>query len=292
MLTVASDLNRLRPQRTLAFAVILAALGFAPIAGADDAPDPDKEPPVPTPTGEAQTDSTKVAALGRIEPQDGVFSVAGPAGRPAVIAELKVEEGDLIEEGDVIAVLDDAELKAAELARAQATLRNAERHFKRTKTLEQRGVQAQTVYDKAELSLEVAKADLAHAEADLKLTEVRAPTAGEVLQVYARRGERVGPSGIVDLGRTDKMYAVAEVYETDILHVRVGQRATVTSPALQQPLMGTVEYIGRRVGKLDVLSTDPTARTDARVVEVKVRLDDSEAVAGLTNLQVTVEIER
>ena len=102
----------------------------------------------------------------------------------------------------------------------------------------------------------------------------------------------MGPSGIVDLGRTDKMYAVAEVYETDILHVRTGQRATIKSPALNQTLTGTVEYIGRRVGKLDLLSTDPTARTDARVVEVKVRLDDSKAVAGLTNLQVTVEIER
>ena len=121
---------------------------------------------------------------------------------------------------------------------------------------------------------------------------MRAPTAGEVIQVYARRGERIGPNGIVDLGRTDKMYAVAEVYETDILHVRVGQSARIKSPALSQPLTGTVEQIGRRVGKLDLLSTDPTARTDARVVEVKVRLDDSKAVAGLTNLQVTVEIDR
>ena len=90
----------------------------------------------------------------------------------------------------------------------------------------------------------------------------------------------------------DKMYAVAEVYETDILHVKVGQNARIKSPALSQPLTGTVEQIGRWVGKLDLLSTDPTARTDARVVEVKVRLDDSKAVAGLTNLQVTVEIDR
>ena len=38
------------------------------------------------------------------------------------------------------------------------------------------------------------------------------------------------------------------------------------------------------------LSTDPAAKTDARVVEVEIRLDDSAAVANLTNLQVEIEV--
>ena len=45
-----------------------------------------------------------------------------------------------------------------------------------------------------------------------------------------------------------------------------------------------------QVGKMDVLGTDPVAKTDARVVEVEIRLDDTEAAALLTNLQVKVEI--
>jgi HlyD family secretion protein len=90
------------------------------------------------------------------------------------------------------------------------------------------------------------------------------------------------------------MYAVAEVYETDIGGVALGARAEVTSPALPHALHGRVDRIALRVRKLDVLGTDPAARTDARVVEVEVRLDDADAelAAGLTQLQVEVAIER
>jgi HlyD family secretion protein len=73
--------------------------------------------------------------------------------------------------------------------------------------------------------------------------------------------------------------------------VRPGQRARVTSAALPGPLTGTVEWIRPKVEKQDEIGTDPAARKDARVVEVKVLLDDGAAAAPFTNLQVDVEIE-
>jgi len=45
-----------------------------------------------------------------------------------------------------------------------------------------------------------------------------------------------------------------------------------------------------KIGKKDVLSVDPAAKTDARVVEVRILLDDAAAAAGLTNLEVDVAI--
>jgi HlyD family secretion protein len=100
----------------------------------------------------------------------------------------------------------------------------------------------------------------------------------------------IGPQGIVELGRVDRMYAIAEVYETDIGRVRVGQRATVSSRALARPLSGVVERIRQQVRKQDQLGTDPAARKDARIVEVEIRLADSAPAASLTNLQVEVLI--
>ena len=41
---------------------------------------------------------------------------------------------------------------------------------------------------------------------------------------------------------------------------------------------------------MDVLGTDPVAKTDARVVEVKILLDDGASVARYTDMQVEVEI--
>ena len=86
------------------------------------------------------------------------------------------------------------------------------------------------------------------------------------------------------------MHAVAEVYETDIRRIALGQAATVSSPALAQPLDGRVVTIGNLIFKNDVLSIDPAAKVDARVVEVRIRLDDGEAARNLTNLTVDVVI--
>jgi HlyD family secretion protein len=128
--------------------------------------------------------------------------------------------------------------------------------------------------------------------AELERAYVRAPFAGRVLDLKAKPGELVAADGILDLGRVGEMYAIAEVYETDIRRVRVNQRARVKSDALAQPIVGTVTLIRPHVHKMDEIGTDPAARKDARIIEVEIRLDDPAAVANLTNLQVEVEIGR
>jgi HlyD family secretion protein len=60
---------------------------------------------------------------------------------------------------------------------------------------------------------------------------------------------------------------------------------------LSEPISGVVSRIGLKIGKMDVLDTDPIAKADSRVVEVRIDLDSSEAVSRLTNLQVEIEIE-
>ncbi|MCT7985283.1 biotin/lipoyl-binding protein [Laspinema sp. A4] len=142
---------------------------------------------------------------------------------------------------------------------------------------------------------EVDSAIAAEAEAQARLDEayIRSPIEGRAIAIYTRPGESIAQDqGIVAIGQTDRMFVVAEVYETDIRYVRLGQRAAITSNAVDRELLGTVDRIGLQIGKKDVLETDPTADTDARVVEVKIRLDpqDSQRVAGLTNLQVEVII--
>lgn len=243
-------------------------------------------PPIRADAGEG----VPISALGRIEPREGITRLSGPAAKPAVIASLAVSEGQFVTQGDVIAVLDDESLNRAEVARIEAELAAARRSFERAKRLKRGGVSAEAEYDNAELAVAVMKAQLERANAQLDLSIVKAPFTGQVLEIHARRGERVTPKGIAELARTDEMYAIAEVYETDIRRVQIGQTAQVSSPALSEKLTGTVEWIGLKIGKLDVLSTDPAAKTDARVVEVNIKLDDSRAVATLTNLQVTVEI--
>jgi HlyD family secretion protein len=237
--------------------------------------------------------STPVAitALGRIEPKDGARRIAGPSKPSVVIGKLLVEEGDPVTEGQVIAVLDDYAVLDSRVARLRAWLANAQLEYQRNSKLFRQKSVAASDLDSARMNVEMSKADVESAQAELDLATVRSPITGTVLKIHTRTGERVESKGIAEIGETDKMYAVAEVYETDVPRVQVGQRATVSSPAFPQPLHGTVERVGRKVGKQDVLNIDPAARTDARVVEVKVRLDEAERVAGLTNLEAEVSIE-
>jgi len=145
----------------------------------------------------------------------------------------------------------------------------------------------------AQSELMAAQSAVKKAKADLDLALVKAPKAGQILKISTWPGELISDQGILDLGQTSQMYVNTEVYETDVSQVKIGQIAKITRDGVIRELRGTVAEIGLQIGKKDVLGTDPVADADARVVEVKIRLDPSSSkqVADLTNLQVNVVID-
>jgi len=233
----------------------------------------------------------RISCLGRLEPGLGVVRVASPAQGGGVIASLEVSEGEWVERGQILATLDDHALRKAEVARLEAERANAKREAERMRRLSKRSATSAANLDSAEVGLRIAQANLDAARARVELTRIRAPIVGQILEIHARPGERVRADGVLEMGDTNNMVAVAEVYETDIGSVVEGQRAIIHSSALAAPLTGIVGRVGLKVGRMDVLGTDPVAKADARVIEVRIELDSSETVARLTNLQVEVEIE-
>ncbi|WP_418257814.1 efflux RND transporter periplasmic adaptor subunit [Haliea sp. E17] len=231
-----------------------------------------------------------ITCLGRLEPRDGIINLAGPSNGSGVIQSLDVEKGDWVEAGDRIALLDTHALRLAEVKRLEALVKNAQSELKRQENLSRTSATSRVNLDDAIMHLEVSQAELAAARAYLDLTTISAPVRAQVLDIHARPGEQIGTDGVVELGRTDQMYVIAEVYETDIANVHPGQKATISLPALSEPLTGVVEDTELSVSRTDVIGTDPIARTDARVVEVRILLDDSSRVARFTNMQVEVEI--
>jgi HlyD family secretion protein len=147
----------------------------------------------------------------------------------------------------------------------------------------------------AQAELARTQATARQAQAELAEAYVRAPNQGEILKVHSHAGESPSDKGIVEMGQTSQMVAVAEVYESDVRKLKVGQAATIKSDsgAFSQNLRGTVSYIGLQIGKQDVLNTDPAADSDSRVVEVKIAIDptDSASVKGLTNSKIAISIK-
>jgi HlyD family secretion protein len=133
--------------------------------------------------------------------------------------------------------------------------------------------------------------DVALAEARVARATIRAPMDGQILKIIMQPGERVSDAPILQIGDPRTMHVVAEVYETDVGLVRLGQSATIASPSLPRDMTGRVVQIGRLIFKNDVLDVDPAADADARVVEVRIELDNGELVQDLTNMIVDVVID-
>jgi HlyD family secretion protein len=135
----------------------------------------------------------------------------------------------------------------------------------------------------AQDELNLGRAQVDHARANLASADVHAPASGIILHVRALPGEQVGPQGIVELARTAQMDVLAEVYETDIGRLKMGEQAEVTSPLLPPGtrLAGTVVAIGSQVGRAGMAAADNATFADARVVMVRVRLAQSAPAAKL-----------
>ncbi|MEJ2080240.1 MAG: efflux RND transporter periplasmic adaptor subunit [Acidobacteriota bacterium] len=134
------------------------------------------------------------------------------------------------------------------------------------------------------------KKKLTLAETQLDQTIICAPSAGEVLQVFAKPGEASAGSPLLLLGDTSRLCVVAEVDESDAAFVRKAQRAQISSRALPEAIPGSVESVGHVILRNNLRDLDPAARADRRVVEVRIRLDDPQAARRFLNLQVDVEI--
>ncbi len=253
-----------------------------------------------------------VAALGRLEPYGDVRRLAAPitgfGGTPRILS-LHAQEGDLIKEGELLAVFDNRPSVLADIDAIKARLRSLEleialqkKEISRYQAAVLEGATALVLLENKEDELirlegqkDIAIAEQGGLNVDLVNTELRAPMDCLVLRVHSRVGERPGEDGVFEIGSNKSMEALIEVYESDVDRVKVGQLVTLTSEngGFKGILEGRVERISPQVRQRKVLSTDPTGDADARVVEVRVSLDPEyvRRVSRLTGMKVIARFQ-
>ncbi|MGF1499447.1 MAG: ABC exporter membrane fusion protein [Elainellaceae cyanobacterium] len=257
-------------------------------------------------TGEIQAQQAEIARLEAEQSGNLNTQRAAIARLEAEVQNARLEYqryNSLYQEGAVSASERDA--RQLTYTTAQRQLQEAQAALARIETTsEQQISQARATLDRiaevrpvdveaAAAEVQSARAAVAEAQAELEQTYVRSPRDGQIIEIHTYPGETIADQGIVTLGQTQQMMAIADVYQNDISQIQVGQPATITSPAIDRPLQGTVERIGLQVEQQQVVNEDPAANIDAKVVEVHIRLGPtaSKQVAGLANLQVTATIQ-
>ena len=253
-----------------------------------------------------------VAALGQLNPLGEVRKLAAPnSGKGGIprLSKLLIREGDSIIKDQILAVFDNRPKLEANLKSAQANLnilmseiRIKKREINRYQTLLEKGAVAEIVLDKMKDDLFISETKILKLKAaidainvDLEQTQLKSPIDGIVLQILVREGERPNSSGVINVGANQSMEALIEVYESDIDRVQMGQAVDLISEngGFNGSLSGQVTLISPQVRQRRVLSTDPTGDADSRVVEVRVKLDNSSAkkVSHLTGMKVIARFQ-
>jgi RND family efflux transporter MFP subunit len=193
---------------------------------------------------------------------------------------LGVAEGDRVKEGQVIARIEDADVRAqlaqaeANLAMARADLHDAQTSRDRQKTLLDRNLASQADFDAAEARFDrvqatigVAQAGVDAAKVAVENTVVRAPFDGTVLTKSADVGEVVSPltggalskASVVTLADLASLQVEVDVSESNLAQVTIGEPCEIILDAYPD-----IRYAG------SVAKIVPTADRAKATVQVKV----------------------
>jgi HlyD family secretion protein len=223
------------------------------------------------------------------------------------LEELKVREGDKVTKGELVAQIEPQEWEAdlnyyksaedvavAQLAQATADQENARLTFEREENLYQTHVESVQNYDQARTAYDGARARVdslnkqifanraqkEKSQVELAYTEIRSPINGIVDTRVAMQGEVVNPGqALVTIVDPDNLWVRADVEETYIDRVRLGDKLTVRLPSGAER-EGTVFY---RAVDADYATQRDVSRTkrDIKTFQIWLRCDNQDRALAL-----------
>lgn len=144
--------------------------------------------------------------------------------------------------------------------------------------LTQDGILLRQLNAELELKMRIAKTRVELAQANFRESYLEAPIDGTILEVKKQVGEYLGGDSVIRMADFSKMYVRCEIYEGDLLKVKVGMDAKITSNSLPKEISGKVERVGRVVN------------ASSRLAIVWVLLDQAEDAAKLIGMEVQTTI--
>jgi len=248
-------------------------------------------------------------ANGKVDVEGGIIQIA--ARRGGIVRDVLVQEGDRVAAGQILARQEDDEARLAvqsaqaqlaqaqsQLAAIQVDIATAQREYNRLEKLVATNFVAAQRMDQArdaialararlgsqQAAVQTARAQAAQAAYNLELTVIRAPMDGRIVRRYANPGagaSTLNVSNMFDLEPDAPRIARAEIVESDIPNITVGQAVEITPEG--DPTKVYIGAVMRRAavfGARKLASDDPSQRSDERVIEVVVSAGEAPLLIG------------
>ena len=242
--------------------------------------------------------TSRVRAPGKIEPKTQVKISADIPGKVIV---LNIKEGDPVRRGALLLQIDDTQYRSAykqataalasgraRVREAESAMRNSDSNWQRQQALFQQKLLSQAEYDAASNAHEGARVALATAQEEVaraqaavdgaadNLSKCRfiAPFDGVVSALNVEKGEIVitgtmnNPgTQILVVSDLSRMLVRAEVDETDVVDMHVGQKAKISVDAFPDTtFIGTVTEIGNTAKRSAISSVEGQTNFEVKVV--------------------------
>ena len=224
--------------------------------------------PVQTSTVGSKTISQGLVATGEFRGWEEVTLVAESQGS---IQYLRVEEGQKIRKGQVIAKIDAVSLNS-QLNSAQSAFAKAEKDVARYERLEKVGAVSQSALEDSRIQLENARANIAQIQQQLGFTTVKSTINGVVNSLMVEETSFVMPGNeIAEIVQIDRLKIEVNIAEDNLSKIKEGQEVTIKTDVF--PLK-TFE------GKVSTISVKADASRKFKVT-IEVKNTDQNLRAGL-----------
>ena len=283
------------PLRTVISVLAVSALVAAILMIVTSQPRRAETVPQQTPPTAPRSQQAVVSGSGLVEPSSETVTIGVVV--PGLVMQVAVRPGDRVAKGDLLFRLDDRDARAQvaerqatvvfagrSLASARVDLAAAERQLAlytnvedRRAIAEQQVIDRRAARDQAAARVAVAGADVGRARAALASAEVevarrvvRAPRAGEILQVRTRAGQfaAAGDTSLVAMGETRPLHVRVDIDETEV--PRLGDAASATvSPRgdASRRVTATFVRVEPQIVPKKSLTNDSGERVDVRVMQ-------------------------
>jgi RND family efflux transporter MFP subunit len=177
------------------------------------------------------------------------------------LIKLKVEEGQKVKEGTLLAIIEDAGLKD-QLDQIKLQLDLTKTTFERTKRLWDQKIGSEMMYLEAQTRYKAAKKQVSQIRQQLAKTKIYAPFSGVIDEIPARLGSNLipGVTPVLRIVNLNSMFAESDVPENYLPNINKGSKATVTIPALNLVQKTQVHQTGNFIS-----ATNRTFRVEARL---------------------------